>query len=86
MAIAVDPQDMTTTDKRLLMRGIDGDWCAPAIYLDGLHMPQFSAEDLDGWLYPKEIAGIEIYSEATVPNEFQKSRTGCGSIVIWRKK
>lgn len=86
MAIAVDPQDMSTTDKRLLMRGIDGDWCAPAIYLDGLHMPQFSAEDLDGWLYPREIAGIEIYSEATVPNEFQKSRTGCGSIVIWRKK
>ena len=86
MAIAVDPQDMSVTDKRLLMRGIDGDWCAPAVYLDGLHMPQFSAEDLDGWLYPREIAGIEIYSEATVPNEFQKSRTGCGSIVIWRKK
>ena len=86
LAIAVDPQDMSTTDKRILMRGIDGDWCAPAIFLDGLHMAQFSAEDLDGWLYPREIAGIEIYSEATVPNEFQKGRTGCGSIVIWRKK
>ncbi|HEX6575184.1 MAG TPA: carboxypeptidase-like regulatory domain-containing protein [Gemmatimonadaceae bacterium] len=86
LAIAVDPDIMSSTDKRILMRGIDGDWCAPAIFLDGLHMSQFSAEDLDGWLYPREIAGIEIYSEATVPNEFQKSRSGCGSIVIWRKK
>jgi hypothetical protein len=85
MAIAVSPDDMSLADKRLLMRGISGDWCAPAIYLDGIHMPHFGADDLDGWLQPKDVAGIEVYSEATVPNEFQQGRSGCGSVVIWKK-
>ena len=44
-----------------------------------------TANDIDGWLQPKDVAGIEIYSEATVPNEFQQMRSGCGSIVIWKK-
>lgn len=85
MVIAVNPDDMSNTDKRLLMRGIEGDWCAPAIFLDGVYMPSFGSDDIDAWIKPSAIAGIEIYSEATVPNEFMKQRSGCGSIVIWRK-
>jgi hypothetical protein len=85
MAIAVPADDMSPSDRRILMRGIAGDWCAPAIFLDGVYISQFGADDLDGWLQPKDVAGIEVYSEATVPNEFQRQRTGCGSIVIWRK-
>ena len=85
MAIAISPDDISLADKRLLMRGISGDWCAPAIYLDGVHMHHLGADDIDGWLKPKDVAGIEIYSEATVPNEFQQGRSGCGSIVIWKK-
>jgi hypothetical protein len=80
------PQDlMSTTDRRILMRGISGDWCAAAVFLDGQHFPQLGADDIDGWLRPSEVAGIEVYSEATVPNEFRQERTGCGSVVIWRK-
>jgi hypothetical protein len=85
MAIAIDPNEMSLADRRLLMRGISGDWCAPAIFLDGVHIHQFGADDLDGWLQPKDVAGIEVYTEATVPNEFQQGRSGCGSIVIWKK-
>ena len=85
MAIAISPDDISLADRRILMRGISGDWCAPAIFLDGVHIHHFGASDLDGWLQPHEIAGIEIYSEATVPHEFQQGRSGCGSIVIWKK-
>jgi hypothetical protein len=85
MAIAIPPDEVSLADRRILMRGISGDWCAPAIFLDGVHIHHFGADDLDGWLKPKDIAGIEIYSEATVPNEFQQGRSGCGSIVIWKK-
>lgn len=85
MAIAINPDDASLSDRRILMRGISGDWCAPAIYLDGVHMQHLGADAIDSWLQPKDVAGIEIYSEATVPNEFQQGRTGCGSIVIWKK-
>ena len=85
MAIAINPDDMSLSDRRILMRGISGDWCAPAIYLDGVHMRHLGADAIDSWLQPKDVAGIEIYSEATVPNEFQQMRSGCGSIVIWKK-
>jgi len=86
MVIAVSPDDMSTSDRRILMRGIDGDWCAPVIYLDGLAMPGFGADDLDAWIRPKDIEGIEIYSEATVPTQFAKWRGGCGSVMIWKKR
>lgn len=86
MIIAVSPDDMSTTDRRILMRGIDGDWCAPVIYLDGLAMPGLGADDLDAWIRPKDIEGIEIYSEATVPTQFAKWRGGCGTVMIWKKR
>ena len=86
MVLAVAPDDMKTSDRRILMRGIAGDWCAPVIYLDGLAQPGLGADEIDAWLDPKDIEGIEIYSEATVPTQFQKWRGGCGSIMIWKKR
>lgn len=86
MVINVAPDDMKTTDRRILMRGIAGDWCSPVIYIDGMAMPSMGADEIDAWLAPKEIEGIEVYSEATVPTQFQKWRGGCGSIMIWKKR
>ena len=85
LSINVDPEAMSTTDRRVLMRGTAGNWCPAAIYLDGMHFPGLSADDIDAWLRPDNVAGIEVYSEATVPNEFRQERSGCGSVVIWRK-
>jgi Carboxypeptidase regulatory-like domain len=85
MVLNVPPDSLHTIDRRILMRGIAGDWCAPAIYMDGLVMPQLNADAIDAWVQPKDVSGIEIYSEATVPPEFEHRRSGCGTIVIWRK-
>ena len=67
----------------LLMRSAFGD-CRPAFYINGLYM-NLSAEDVDDWVRPKEILGIEVYTGESTPPQFQRSLSGCGSIVIWMK-
>ena len=70
------------------IRGPFGD-CAPALYINGQYLPAprtgFRAADIDMWMSPAEIAGVEIYFDA-VPPEFQQPLSGCGSIVIWKKQ
>ena len=70
------------------IRGPFGD-CTPALYINGHYWPAsrtgFMAADLDMWMTPAEIAGVEIYFDA-VPPEFQQALSGCGSIVIWKKQ
>jgi hypothetical protein len=82
----VDADSLKTTQKRILMRGISGDLCAPSFYLNGLYIDRMDADDLDTWATPREIFAIEIYSEATVPAEFQRIGKGCGTIIIWTKR
>lgn len=67
------------------MRGAFEPWCSPAIFIDGHYLRNVTAEDIDDWVYPHEIAGVEIYSESTAPPQFQVGLSGCGSIVIWTK-
>jgi len=69
---------------RVTMRGAFGR-CSPSVYLDGQHMRHLSAEDIDAFVSPDEVAGIEIYSEAAAPPEFVPDFGGCGSVVIWTK-
>lgn len=66
-----------------LMRGAYG-WCSPGIYLDGSYMHDLAADDIDDFVHPHEVAGIEIYSDATAPAPYQRM-DGCGSVVIWTK-
>ena len=74
------------------MRGIFAETCVPAVYLDGHFMSDLTADDIDSWVKPKEIAGIEVYVGPSVPPQFSTGMAGsgitgevCGSIVIWTK-
>lgn len=73
------------SDRRILMRGISGNWCEPALWFDGNLIPELSVDALDGWVPPERLAAIEIYSEATVPPQFQRTRSGCGAVLFWTK-
>jgi hypothetical protein len=73
------------SDKRILMRGITGNWCEPALWFDGNPIPELSIDALDGWVTPERLAAIEVYSEATVPPQFQRTRSGCGAVLFWTK-
>lgn len=70
--------------RRVLMRG-PFDYCEPALFLDDHEVTVFTMSDLDGFINPKDIKGIEIYTGATAPPQFQPGMSGCGSIVIWTK-
>lgn len=59
--------------------------CPPSVYIDGHHIRGLSAEDIDSWAHPDDVAGVEIYTGAMVPPEFQPGMVGCGSIVIWTR-
>ena len=74
-----------------LMRNPDGStdvyirsaMCPAELYIDGAYM--FSTSDLDHWLRPEDVAGIEIYAAMMAPPQFQRPFSGCGSIVIWTR-
>ena len=77
---------------RIPMRGIFAETCVPAVYLDGRFMSDLTADDIDSWVKPKEIAGIEVYVGPAVPPQFSTGMAGsaitgevCGSIVIWTR-
>lgn len=80
-------------DIQLVMRGTFAETCVPNVYIDGRHMRDLSADDVDSWVKPDEIAGIEVYTGPHVPAQFNPGLGGggaqggesCGSIVIWTK-
>ena len=68
-------------DKVLMRNAGSGGSCVPAVYMNGVLVP--TDGNLDEFIQPNDVRGIEIYARtASVPMEFQ-SRNGCGSIVLW---
>ena len=69
------------------VQGVGGvNLCSPAIFLNGSFLSEsITASDIDTWVRPNEIAGIEIYNDVGVPAQFQRGLSGCGAIVIWSK-
>lgn len=71
--------------EKVMMRGVFEDRCEPAIYINGQWMNGVTSGDLDGFIRPNEIAGIEVYMAGQVPTQFQPGLGGCGSLVFWTK-
>ncbi|HEX8903868.1 MAG TPA: Plug domain-containing protein, partial [Longimicrobiaceae bacterium] len=59
--------------------------CAPTYYLDGQLYPVARDADVDREFSPEEIEGIEVYTGALVPPQFNGSRALCGVVVIWTR-
>lgn len=74
--------DRVGFDTRITMRGIWGR-CSPALYLDGQYLRGLSVDDINSWVTPDEVAGIEIYTTGMVLPQFEPDVRGCGSIVVW---
>ncbi len=72
-------------EEKVMMRGLFEDRCEPAIYINGQWMNGLTSGDLDGFIRPTEIAGIEVYMAGQVPTQFQPGLGGCGSLVFWTK-
>ena len=62
---------------RLLMRG-----CRPDLWLDGTFVG--ANADVDSFLRPRDLEGIEIYRGSVVPGQF--GTTQCGAVVAWSRR
>lgn len=71
----------------VLIRGMNEDPCPANFFLDGVDIGPLKAEEVDSYVRPQNIAGIEVYAGASVPGQFSRGLNGnaCGSIVIWTK-
>jgi hypothetical protein len=78
-------RDSSGFDTKILLRASVDDWCYPAIYVNGHYMRDLDTDDLDAWMRPSDILGIEVYAGVAAPVQYQQGMTGCGSILIWTK-
>ena len=58
--------------------------CRASIYLNGNSLRGLSAGDINGFVRPNEIIGIEVYAAAAAPPQFSE-QNGCGSVVFWTR-
>lgn len=68
-------------EKTILFRRL-GQLCQPAFYLNGVSMPSELLSDLDLFVRPHQLEGMEVYRNSG-PAEFHNP---CGSIVVWTKR
>ena len=64
--------DGSGIDRRILIRNGFGDACAPSVFVDGLYVFEPTADELDAIVTPARIRGIEVYTDASTPAEFQR--------------
>ena len=57
----------------------------PAVYLDGMYLGNTGFTDVDAILSPYQIEGIEAYTDATIPPQFNRLGAACGAIVVWTR-
>ena len=69
----------------VMVRGATEGWCEPTLYVDGMAVENWRTADVNDWIRPDHIAGMEIYSGSTAPPQFQVAFKSCGSILIWKK-
>ena len=89
--VRVERNEMGET--MIQMRGTFEEECSPNVFIDGKYMRTLTGDDIDTWVKPDEIAGIEVYVGTAVPAEFSQGLAGggatggdhCGSIVIWTR-
>lgn len=74
-----------TGARRIYVRSAFGEWCEPSVHIDGLYMWTLNADDIDGMVSLRYVKGIEVYTEATTPAEYQRAMTGCGTVLIWTR-
>ncbi len=68
----------------LTMRGNAAGRCRPSIFVNGMTMRGMSAGEINGFVRPNELVGVEVYSATGAPAQFSEMN-GCGSIVFWSR-
>jgi hypothetical protein len=63
-----------------------GTYCAPSIFIDGIRRPGLDARDINHWVRPEELEGLEVYTSGIfAPAEFTVPGQSCGVVVLWAR-
>jgi hypothetical protein len=82
MSVVWNPMTLSTELRNT--RGASS--CRPIVYVDGLPFLQSDDLNLDRYLIPDDIEGIEVYrGPAELPSQFNVIGTACGAVVIWTR-
>ncbi len=73
----------STGDVMIVMRGLFASRCIPSFFYNGAELRDLTVDDIDMFVRPSTLAGIEVYAAGQVPPMFQSARGGCGAIVLW---
>ncbi|MCC7054828.1 MAG: carboxypeptidase regulatory-like domain-containing protein [Gemmatimonadaceae bacterium] len=74
----------TSGEEFIGMRDVIAGECRASVFVNGMLMRGLSALDIDGYVRPADLIGIEVYPAMTVPPQFRE-QNGCGSVVIWSR-
>ena len=85
--------DPSGIEARILLRGNMTSYCSPAIFLngrrisgsDGFSVPGITTDELDTWVRPHEIAGIEVYTGLGAPMEYRAGMRTESGLAIDRR-
>jgi hypothetical protein len=80
------PMGLNASEMAVLMRSGAGVRCAPTFFINGAVLQNLTANDLNAFLLPSEVVGIEVYRPGQVPQQFQPPMGTCGSVVIWTRQ
>lgn len=58
--------------------------CRVSVFMNGMNLRNMSAGDINGYVQPKDLIGVEVYTAASVPAQFSEMN-GCGSVLIWSR-
>ncbi len=84
--VRVNPNDSTTEVGIVSARGQNSfkfantGFCFPAVFIDGV-LVKDGARVINDFMDPSEVAGIEVYDDATGPLEYRSGN--CGTVLIW---
>jgi hypothetical protein len=53
------------------------------VFVDGFEVRDLQPGDLDMFVNPEDVIGIEVYQAGEVPNQFRRLDHGCLTIVVW---
>jgi hypothetical protein len=53
------------------------------VYIDGFEWRDLQPGDLDMFVNPDDVIGLEVYQAGEVPTQFRKFDRGCLTLVVW---
>jgi hypothetical protein len=71
---------------RAVVIGRQGGACTPAVFVDGMQMNRGTRANVNEYVTPEMIEGIEIYRGAAESPAQYQDRGGCGTILIWTRR